>query len=245
MMSDSALLSIQYRTLFLTTEAGRIVRENDPDHSPGPRLWLAGGAAGNVGGVRRDVADDAATEIAALLANEPAFVTPGSPPQHLDRYIELLSRDAAAPRANLGLTYQVPNGITERSGVILVASDSEEDHRLQASLTTDGMPDQLVELGFGNVSDLWPPWCMVLREGQAISLAFTARLSEVGAELGVVTVPAFRGNGYAAAATAGWSRLPSLRSRALFYSMDQSNISSQRVTARLGLRLLGASLRLT
>jgi hypothetical protein len=31
----------------------------------------------------------------------------------------------------------------------------------------------------------------------------------------------------------------------LFYSTDQSNSSSQRVVARLGLRFLGASLRLT
>jgi predicted GNAT family acetyltransferase len=76
-------------------------------------------------------------------------------------------------------------------------------------------------------------------------VAFAARLSKAGACLGVVTVPAFRGKGYAAAVTAEWSRLPSLKSRALFYSTDQSNTSSQRVVARLGLRFLGASLRLT
>jgi hypothetical protein len=244
MMSDFELLSIQYQTRFLTTQPGRIVRENDPDHSPGPRLWLAGCASGNVSGVGSDVADGVAAEIAALLATEPPFVIRSSPPKYLDRYMELLSRDAAAPTSNPGLIYVLPNGLSDESGVSLVSSDSNEGQRLQTSYSTHGMPDQLVKLGFRNVSDLWLPWCMALQEGEVVSAAFAARLSEAGACLGVVTVPAFRGQGYAAAATAGWSRLPSLASRALFYSTDQGNVSSQRVIARLGLRYLGASLRL-
>jgi hypothetical protein len=245
MMSDSELLSIQYRTLFLTSRSGRIERENDPDHSSGPRLWLAGCTLGNVGGVRCDVADGIAGEIGALLASEPPFVTRNSPPIHLDSYIELLSRGATAPTSNLGLIYQLPNGLQYESGATLITSDSDEGQRLQTLLSNHGLPDQLVKLGFGNVSDLWLPWCMALQDGQLVSVAFAARLSQAGACLGVVTVPAFRGKRYAAAVTAEWSRLPSLRSRALFYGTDQSNASSQRVVARLGLRFLGASLRLT
>jgi hypothetical protein len=245
MMSDSELLSIQYRTLFLTSRSGRIERENDPDHSSGPRLWLAGCRSGNVGGVRCDVGDGVAVEIAALLASEPPFVTRNSLPIHLDSYVELLSRGATAPTSNLGLIYQLPNGLQYESGATLITSNSDEGQRLQTSLSNHGMPDQLVKLGFHNASDLWLPWCMALTEDQLVSVAFAARLSQTGACLGVVTVPAFRGKGYAAAVTAQWSRLPSLRSRALFYSTDQSNTSSQRVVARLGLRFLGASLRLT
>jgi hypothetical protein len=48
MMSDIELLSIQFQTLFLTTGSGRIERENDPDHSQGPRLYLAGYVSGLV-----------------------------------------------------------------------------------------------------------------------------------------------------------------------------------------------------
>ncbi|MCI0391566.1 MAG: GNAT family N-acetyltransferase [Acidobacteria bacterium] len=77
------------------------------------------------------------------------------------------------------------------------------------------------------------------------SVVFAARLSKAGAEIGVATAPEMRGRGYAATAVARWSRLRSLRSRALFYSMVQTNGSSQRVTARLGLRSMGASLRLS
>jgi hypothetical protein len=225
MISDAELLSIQYRTLFLTTRSGRIERENDPDHSSGPRLWLAGCASGNVGGVRCDVADDIVVEIAALLASEPPFVTRNSLPIHLDSYIELLSRGATAPTSNLGLIYQLPNGLQYESGATLITSDSDEGQRLQTSLSNHGMPDQLIKLGFRSVSDLWLPWCMALEESRLVSVAFAPRLSQAGACLGVVTVPAFRGKGYAAAATAEWSRIPSLGSRALFYSTDQSNAS--------------------
>ena len=59
-------------------------------------------------------------------------------------------------------------------------------------------------------------------------------------ELGLATAKAFRGRRFAAAATAAWSRLPSLQSR-LFYSTGRNNISSQRVAARLVLQLRGAS----
>jgi hypothetical protein len=199
---------------------------------------------GNVSGVHCDVVDGIAVEIGALLASEPPFVTRNSLPIHLGSYIELLSRGATAPTSNLGLIYQLPNGLQYESGATLITSDSDEGQRLQTSLSDHGMPDQLVKLGFRDVSDLWLPWCMARQEGRLVAVAFAARLSQAGACLGVVTVPAFRGQGYAAAVAAGWSRLSSLRSRALFYSTDQSNASSQRVVARLGLRFLGASLRL-
>jgi len=51
-----------------------------------------------------------------------------------------------------------------------------------------------------------------------------------------------RGPSYAAAATGGQARMPALQSRALFYGTRLTNISSQRVIARLGLRFLGGSL---
>ena len=65
---------------------------------------------------------------------------------------------------------------------------------------------------------------------------------QTGAEVGIVTVPALRGRGYATAATAGWASLPALRRRVLFYSALQTNVSSRRVAERLGLRFLGGSL---
>ncbi|WP_239511383.1 GNAT family N-acetyltransferase [Burkholderia sp. JP2-270] len=83
-----------------------------------------------------------------------------------------------------------------------------------------------------------------LVDGEVVPVAFAARLSDVGAELGRATAPAFRGRGLTAAVTAAWSRLPSLRSRTLSYSTDSDNRASQRVASRLGLALRGMTLRI-
>jgi GNAT acetyltransferase len=245
MMNDIELLSIQFQTLFLITSSGRIERENDPDHSPGPRLYLAGCASGNVAGLRSDVTDDLAAEIMSLVTLEPPFFTRDGRPQYLDRYIELLTREGTVRQQSLGVIYELPNDLEYEQGVPLIDSESDEGGRLHACLSMHGMPAALLDMGFLDVSHFWAPWCVAMHDGQVASVAFAARLSKAGAEIGVATAPAFRGRGYAAAAAARWSRLQSLQSRALFYSTDQTNRSSQLVATRLGLRFMGASLRIS
>ncbi|MGH7925599.1 MAG: GNAT family N-acetyltransferase, partial [Candidatus Binatus sp.] len=108
------------------------------------------------------------------------------------------------------------------------------------------MPGYMVEAGFKSVADFWEPWCVALdgNDGEIASMAFAARLGDAGAEIGVYTFPKYRGRGLAAAVTASWSSMPSLNRRALFYSTAKSNRSSQQVAARLGLRRIGASIRI-
>lgn len=236
-------LKTDYRTLFHLTGEGRIERENDPDNSPGPRLWLSGCEEGNIFGLHADLPDDIAVELANLAAGEPPFLHPAEP-KHLERYLSVLGSHTPVAH-NFGLIYELPNGLSYGTGARLIGSDSEEGRQLARSLSINGMPESLRELGFHGVDDFWQPWCVAVVGGEIASVAFAARLSDVGAELGLVTAKTFRGQGHAAAATAGWSRLPSLRSRTLFYSTDRDNVSSQRVAARLGLRLRGASLRIT
>jgi RimJ/RimL family protein N-acetyltransferase len=148
-------------------------------------------------------------------------------------------------KESLGVIYELPNDLEYEPDAPLIDSESDKGERLYAYLSIHGMPSGLSDMGFRDVSDFWAPWCVALHDGQVASVAFAARLSKSGAEIGVTTAPAFRGRGYAAAAAARWSRLQSLQSRALFYSTDQTNGSSRRVAARLGLRFLGASLRLS
>ena len=58
------------------------------------------------------------------------------------------------------------------------------------------------------------------------------------------THPAFRGRGYAVAATAAWARAVRERGIVPLYSTGFSNAASQRVAAKLGLRRYGASVSL-
>jgi Acetyltransferase (GNAT) domain len=245
MTDDAELLAIRFRTAFVFERSSRISTTNDPRRSPAPRFALSGCASGNVYGIRTDVSDSVAVDLISLAALEPPFVDQSGAPRHLDRYIELLSRDAVVPQLRLGVTYVLPNDIAYQHDVQLICSDSIEGQGLRATLAAEGVPTGLAELGFADVSEFWDPWCAALQHDGVAAVAFAARLAGAGADLGVATSPELRGRGYAAAATAGWARMAALRSRALFYSTDQTNISSRRVIARLGLRLLGASLELS
>ena len=205
---------------------------------------MAGCAAGNVFGLRADIADEVVAKIETLAASEPPLVDTEHPPAHLDRYLDLLSGGAARLQTTQELIFELPRGLSRDSDATLIASDSADGRDLVQVLSRRGMPEGLASLGFRQVEDLWSPWCAALVDGEIASLAFAARLSEVGAELGLVTVKGFRGRGLAAAETAGWTNLPALGSHALFYSTGRTNLSSQRVVARLGLRFVGTSFRI-
>ena len=78
-----------------------------------------------------------------------------------------------------------------------------------------------------------------------VSICHTPKpLTAHAAECGVWTRPGFRGRGHAAAVTSAWADVLRPSGRYLFYSTDARNLSSQRVTRRLNLRLLGWTWRL-
>jgi hypothetical protein len=244
-MDDRALLNIQFNAIFKTARAGRMVRANDPDHSPAPLFWLGGSRDGNVFGVHADVGDAAAREVMKLAADEPPFAPPNDTLKHLEQYSRLLTRDGARPQYTPGAIYELPKERPVPPDVSVIDSESADGERLHAWLAANGMPEGLREMGFKDASDFWPPWCAALFYGQPVAVCFAARFSKRGADAGVATARNFRKRGFAAAAVAGWSRLKPLRSRALFYSTDRANVSSQRVAARLGLRLIGNRMTLT
>jgi predicted GNAT family acetyltransferase len=123
-----------------------------------------------------------------------------------------------------------------------VASETAHGEDLLATLRESGIPAGLFDMGFVDAGEFWAPWCAAVVEDEVASVAFAARLSGVGAAVGVATAPRFRGRGLAAAVVAGWTRLPAVRSRRLFYSCGLSNSASRSVAARLGLTAFGLSL---
>jgi ribosomal protein S18 acetylase RimI-like enzyme len=243
--SDGDLLAIQAATRFVMTDSGRVLCENAPDRSAAPRLSLMGCTSGNLARLRHDVGGETAHAIEALVADEPPLGDPDNTPVHLEDYIRLLAGEAPVERWSTGLSWCFPDHLSYTHEVPLVGSGTPEGDRLLARLRDQGMPPALAAIGFVDVGEFWAPWCVALDGDDIASIAFAARLGPHGAETGVATAPAFRGRGFAAAATAGWSSLPALRGRALFYSTSRSNVSSQRVVQRLGLRFLGASLAIT
>ncbi len=232
----------------------RIERQNDPDRSPGPRLFLAGCPQGNLARVRYDIADEVAEQLLAISATEPPWRDPWVLPQCIGKLLDVLSNHApsaigSASRTPLtvgpGVIYHLPNHLKYKHSATIVGGDSAQGAQMMARFAEQGFPSTLVEAGFKDVSDFWEPWVVALEDGEIAAIAFAARLRDIGAEIGVHTFPKFRARGFAAAVTAAWSSLPSLDGRALFYSTSRSNRSSQRVASRLGLRMIGASVNIS
>lgn len=84
------------------------------------------------------------------------------------------------------------------------------------------------------------PWAIAVAGDAVVSICHTPRpASASAAECGVWTRPDFRSRRLAEMTTAAWVELVRAPSRSLFYSTDERNRASQRVAARLGLRLIG------
>jgi hypothetical protein len=147
-----------------------------------------------------------------------------------------------ADRIERELTFVLEGVAAATAGVPVVMSGTANGDELLARLESDGMPAGLTGMGFADTGDLWPPWCAALAGESVVSVAFAARLSPVGAEIGVATAPEARGRGLAASVTAAWSRHPAIACRARFYTTAVENRSSRRVAERLGLRLLGPTI---
>jgi RimJ/RimL family protein N-acetyltransferase len=245
-VTDFELIEIQAATMFVPAADGRMLRENDPDQSPGPRLYLGGCASGNIVRIRHDVGDETARAITGLAAEEPPLIESDHPPRHLNEYVRLLEAEEPVRERAVGLVYHLPSDIAHkhRRDVPFTFSATPEGDRLLSALAEQGMPQALVEVGFVAVTDFWEPWCVAFHGAEIASIAFAARLGPDGADAGLNTMPRFRGQGFGPAVTAAWASHPSLRERTLFYSTDRTNRASRRVAEKLSLRFIGASLRL-
>ncbi len=244
-MTDAERLAIQRQTNHLFTPEGRMLHTNSPDRSAAPRFCFSGCRTGNLSAIGWQLPESVANRLLALTAEEPPFVAENGGPVNLDQYLALVAPDGPPPVARLGVTYVLLRRSRFDAQVRLVHSHTQTGKDLLARLAEFGLPPRLLDLNFrDDISELWPPWCVGLVDGEIASIAFAARLSASGAEVGVATIRSMRGRGYGAAVTAGWTRSPLLKRRALFYSAAQANRSSRAVAARLGLRQLGATLEI-
>jgi RimJ/RimL family protein N-acetyltransferase len=249
MPDDLELLRIDIESMFVLSATGRIECVNDPGRTIAPRMFFAGCAQANLAHVRADIDGDAAAKLLAIAAGESPWRDPWALPQCFGKLLDVLSGApfAIGPASRVPLTvaphliWQLPNRLKYEHPATIVRGDSEEGAKLIARFQKDGMPQPMLDAGFMSVADLWEPWCLAMEGEEVAASAIAARLSARAAEIGVYTFPKFRARGFAAAVTAAWSSLASLDGRALFYSTSRANRSSQRVTARLGLRMIGGS----
>lgn len=237
-------LAVDCETIFVLGQSGRILCENDPDRSAGPRLFIAGCPVGNLAYVRHDVSDRAAERMLHLLAAEPPWLKPAARPLKFREVMELLAGEQSVTSIEASLIYALPRQPPVKGDPHFICSGTDEGACFLDHLQRTGLPRHLADAGFTSIRDFWTPWCVALDGGMIAAVAFTARLGARGAEVGVYTFPDWRSRGLAAAVTAKWTCHPELASRELFYSTTVVNASSQRVAARLGLQDFAIGLRI-
>lgn len=226
-MSDLRLLELQVEALFTHDAEGRIVAINEPGGGPAPRFFLGRGRMGNLWRVRHDVPEATARRLEALAASEPAPDDLRAEPRHIAGYLEALRADQDVRAVVTGPAFRFPDTLpSPPDGITWITRDNLNLLRL--------LDWDLEALAAGELEG-WAPMAALVEDGVAVSLGFSARLTEQVAEAGVNTLEAYRGHGYAPTVVTAWARAIRATGRIPLYSTSWSNLASQAVARKLGL----------
>ncbi|MDQ3541848.1 MAG: GNAT family N-acetyltransferase [Chloroflexota bacterium] len=226
------LIHLQAAALFRFDAAGRITGTNEPDPTPGPRLFLGRSREGSVWRFGTDVSDDLAAGLDGILRREPIEDDLEALPVCFDALVRLLESHAPVASIWSGPAWVVPAGVSPAPW-IAVASNLGPRQCAGAlpMFASDTAPAQ--------------PYAAVVVDRCIVSVCSCARITDDVSEAGLQTVAAHRGRGYGGATTAAWAAAVRATGRIPLYSTSWDNHASRRVAAKLGLVRYGVDLSIT
>ena len=207
---------LHLRTSFLLDGDGRISRARSPEPNPGPLFSLIRGTSSCAWAVRVDVPRHIADELDGLAREEPPASDLRDAPVHAEGYMSLLEG-----RVYAGPAFIFPKVIARPSGTVFIDDLQSLEHHFTGWKA-------------GEVPGA-SPIAAVVEEGQAVSVCFCARRSDIAAEAGLETAAAFRGRGLGPRVTAAWALAIRASGRIPLYSTSWSNDTSLAVARKLGL----------
>jgi len=224
-LSDVQLLQIEMDLLWSTQD--------------GPELVVACARQGLRPRVGNALPEQLARSLVAEIERTPPNEDLRVPPARLQQW-RILLEDALGAAVLLspasGPSYFIHEDVSFPASAPLVRSDYDDLADLRAANPGNWGADEWQDLLEGRLG----PWAMARHEQRVISICHTPKANARAAEAGTWTHPDFRGQGHAASTTAEWAALMRASDRLLFYSTSLTNISSQRVARRLGLRQIGS-----
>ena len=223
--TDLQLMRIQAETLYRYDADGRMRCVNEPGDPPAPRFFMGRTAQGNLWRFRHDMPAAIVEQLEVLCRAEPVSADLAPAPLRYDPIRALLQAQAPIEEEYRGPAYRVPDSAQRPAGVVLIAEANQ----------------LLLEPWFMDLLPVEPEQTIaaVVEAGAAVAVCFCSRLTGRAAEAGVETMAGFRRRGYAAAAVAGWAAEMRRRGRVALYSTSWSNLASQGVARKLGMRLYG------
>ena len=135
---------------------------------------------------------------------------------HVERYVSLVKG-----RIDSGPSFVFPEAIAGPPGTVCVDDVALLDHNFSGWQASE-IPQCAPIVG-------------VVENGQAVSVCFCARRSDVAAEAGVETAVELRGRGMGPRVTAAWAVAVRASGRIPLYSTSWSNEASMAVARKLGL----------
>jgi len=218
--------------LFTHDEQGRIESINQWNGGAAPRFYLGRTPAGTIWHFRTDVPSELVDELQRLCQAEPWPDNPRQPPLFRDEYVRILSSHAPVERVWSGPAYWLATRPIPGAEPIPIRKEN-------AHLLRDGMEEWLPDVPHRQ------PFLAIVEDGCAVSVCASVRITDAAHEAGVETLPAYRGQGHAVNAVAGWANAVLDRGAIPFYSTSWDNVASQKVAARLELSMLGVDFHCT
>ncbi|MFN2201122.1 MAG: GNAT family N-acetyltransferase [Caldilineaceae bacterium] len=232
MHSDLALMRFHVEALYTHDDNQRLRRTNEPGGGPAPRFFLGRTREGSIARYRFDVPETTIRRLESLAGEEISETSVPPKPKHLDVYKEILEAHAPLQSVWMGPAYRVPvTGKLPHEGIRIT---NENVHLLRGGF------DWLAE----SIDDEQP--CVaIVREGRAVTICRSVRITTAAHEAGIETLPKFRGKGYAVAAALGWSAAVAKIGCLPLYSTSWENSASQRVAAKAASVQYGVTLHIT
>lgn len=205
--------------------AGRMLHINQWHDGRAPRFHLCRTPEGHLWRFRHDVPEAVTQALDELCRREPAGATLTPMPRLADEFLQVLETDEA-PRIHAGPVYLLPP--LSAGPAAATALDAAS-----ADLLRPLLPDWVPDLPYRH------PFVAVVRDGRAVAVCASVRITPGAHEAGVETSPEYRRRGHAVRAVAAWAGAVRGLGATPFYSTTWDNEASQRVAARLAATYLG------
>lgn len=222
------LMELHVEALFTHDRNKRLLTINEPwsGEDPAARFFLGRTIEGTaLCRFRYDVPEKVIEQLEELCADEPIVSDFRTKPKHFEAYMSLLQGE----RFTMGPCYLVPAQAAPAMQMISITRDNMKEflHGDFEWLTSE--------------IDSAQPCIGLVREGRAVSICRSVRITSRAHEAGLETLEGYRGRGYAASVVAGWATEVRRTGRLPLYSTSWDNFASQSVARKSALSLYGVN----
>ena len=228
-LADSDLMERRLALLFHLNPAGEMLALNEHGDPPSPAVYVGRCARGTRIAFAADLARDIRDAVSTVVAGAPPWEGGARLGPDVLAAVLPFARDAVLYH---GPAFRFPPPLMAPMGAMqLYVSHA---HLLHPDLA-----------GWGPALRWRRPAFAVFRERQVVAICASARLSVFGAEAGVETASAYRGQGCAQMAVDAWASAIREKGLVPFYSTSWENQASRSVAAKLDLQPIGEDIHIS